>query len=427
MKITYITHACVLVEVGGVRILMDPWLAGPCWGGNIWSYPPAKVWPEDFSNIDYVYLSHAHDDHLHAESVARLRPEVRQARTLIPDFGLAYFERAVRANGFNNIQVLKHDEAITIAPGVTVEMLVNDHGDHDSSLLIHADGSTVLFQTDNLMSMAEAQRIGSKHSIDVVFAITSLTGIFPGFFDFPSDTMLRLAKEKSMRSVNYSLDVVTELKARRVIPYASDLCYFGDLYFANDLHRSDKRKFERAAQDRGCNFETLLMGPGDTLDVVGGEANATLGEHDFGADKLGAYAVEMRHEIAAVEQAERQYEGIPYQEDIAKLRAMLDTRVSGWDKGAFRVLWKIAGRAGEINVFGHALPGKTESCGNDWPYDLMIEMPSYRLQRLTRGDYKMGFLTMQNGCVRCHRHVEKLTTSEKEFWTWAMANIRFFR
>ncbi len=427
MKITYITHACVLLEVGGVRMLMDPWLTGPCWGGNIWAYPPAKILPEDFSRIDFVYLSHAHDDHLHAASVVRLRPEVRQARTLIPDFGLAYFEKAVRANGFHNIQMLKHDEAFTIAPGVKVEMLVNDCGDHDSSLLVHADGATVLFQTDNLMSMAEAQRIGSKYDIDAVFAITSLTGIFPGFFDFPSDTMLRLANEKSSRSINYSLDVVTALKARRVIPYASDLCYFGELYFANDLHRSDKRNFERAARSRGYDFETLLMGPGDTLDIVDGEANATLGEHDFGAENLGAYAVEMRHEIAAIEQAERQYEGIPYQEDIAKLRAMLDERALSWDKGAFRVLWKIVGPAGEINMFGHAMPGETQSCDADWSYDLMIEMPSYRLQRLTRGDYKMGFLTMQNGCVRCHRHVESLTTSEKEFWTWAMDKIRFFR
>ena len=33
MKITYLTHASLLIEAGGKRILTDPWLVGPSWGG----------------------------------------------------------------------------------------------------------------------------------------------------------------------------------------------------------------------------------------------------------------------------------------------------------------------------------------------------------------------------------------------------------
>ncbi len=427
MKITYLAHACILVEVGGIRLLMDPWLVGPCWGGNIWLYPPAKTLPEDLTGIDFFYFSHAHDDHLHAESLARFDPLEKLAKTLIPNFGAAYFEKAVRANGFHNLQILEHDEVCEIAPGVKIEMLVNDHGDHDSSILLHADGVTVMFQTDNLVSIEEATRIGNKYQIDAVFTITSLTGIFPGFFDFSPEKMMRLAKAKVNRSLSYSLEVVKALGAKIAIPYASDLCYLGDLYFANDLHGTDKRDFAKMIREQGLQIEPLLMGPGDILDITSEHILTTLADHDFGSDNLGAFAVAMRDQVSAIKVEEHQYQHLPYADDITTMREMIDKRSATWSNGDFRVLWKIVGADGAEDFFGHVLPGATEDCNGTWPYDLRIEMPAYRLQRLVRGDYKMGFLTMQNGSVRCHRHVEHLTNVERDYWIWAMENIRFFR
>jgi hypothetical protein len=427
MKITYVAHACLHVELSGIQILMDPWLVGPCWGGNIWLYPPSKKTPEDFSGIDYFYFSHAHDDHLHTESLSRFHPREKKSKTIIPNFGLSYFENAVRANGFNNIQKMEHNEVIEIAPGVKLEMLVNDHGDHDSSILLHADGVTVMFQTDNLISIDEAKRIGSKYQIDAVFTITSLTGIFPGFFDFPPETMMRLSKEKCMRSLSYSIDVVKALGAKIAVPYASDLCYLGDLYFVNDLHATDKRDFAKMVTHQGLDIRPLLMGPGDVLEISADQVIPSLGVHDFGCSNLGAYAVSMRDQVAEIEIEEHQYSSLPYLEEIILLRNIMDRQSTIWGNENFRVLWKIVGPNGQIDLFGHSLPGITENCSDQWSYDLKIEMPSYRLQRLVRGDYKMGFLTLQNGSIRCHRHSENLTSTERKYWAWAMENIRFFK
>jgi L-ascorbate metabolism protein UlaG (beta-lactamase superfamily) len=406
---------------------MDPWLVGPCWGGNIWLYPPSKKMPEDFSGIDYFYFSHAHDDHLHTKTLSRFHPQEKKSRTIIPNFGLSYFENAVRANGFNNIQMLEHNEVIEIAPGVKLTMLINDLGDHDSSILLHADGVTVMFQTDNLLSIDEAKRIGSKYQIDAVFTITSLTGIFPGFFDFPIDTMMRLSKEKCMRSLSYSLDIVKALGAKIVVPYASDLCYLGDLYFANDLHATDKRDFALMITHQGLDIQPLLMGPGDVLEISADRVIPILGDHDFGGASLGAYAVSMRDQVAEIAIEEHQYVAIPYQKDIALLRSIMDCQSINWGDENFRVLWEIVGPDGGKEFFCHLLPGTTQDCSAQWKYDLKIEMPSYRLQRLVRGDYKMGFLTMQNGSIRCNRHSENLTSNEKKYWAWAMGNIRFFK
>ncbi len=35
MKITYVTHSCIMVEIANTVILTDPWLTGPSWGGDL--------------------------------------------------------------------------------------------------------------------------------------------------------------------------------------------------------------------------------------------------------------------------------------------------------------------------------------------------------------------------------------------------------
>jgi hypothetical protein len=425
MKVTYITHACVLIEVGGVTLLTDPWIVGPCWGGNIWHYPPPRMTPEDFSHIDYIYFSHAHDDHLHPLSLGRFRTAIKKSKVLIPDFGLSYFEKAVRANGFGDVTLLGHEEAIEIAPNVKVEMLLNDQGDHDSSLLIQADGVKIFFQTDSMITLDEAKRLGEKHRIDVAFTITSWTGIYPGFFDFPIETMIRLAHDKRERALKDSIELVVALGAKVAIPYASDLCYLGALYFANGLHSADKREFKRLALEKGVDCETLLMGPGDWFELDAGVMTRQIGDHDFGMTALAAYAVQKRHEVFIADLEERCYESVSCLPDVRLMRDILDSHAPSWQGEKFKVLWKVINQAGEVHSFGQELPGRTEDCDADWYYDLSIEIPSYRLQRLARGDYHMGFLTMWNGSIRCHRHVEKLTESEKNFWNWAFKNINF--
>jgi len=63
VKITYLAQAAILAEFDDKKLLMDPWLTGPCWGGNIWHYPPPMISPEEIDHVDYIYISHAHDDH----------------------------------------------------------------------------------------------------------------------------------------------------------------------------------------------------------------------------------------------------------------------------------------------------------------------------------------------------------------------------
>ena len=63
MKITYLGHACLLVELSGSKLLFDPFISGNELAGHI---------DIDRLEADYILISHGHQDHiLDVERIAR--------------------------------------------------------------------------------------------------------------------------------------------------------------------------------------------------------------------------------------------------------------------------------------------------------------------------------------------------------------------
>ncbi len=63
MKITFLGHACISIEVSGKTILVDPFISGN---------PKASHIDIQTLKADYILLTHAHQDHiLDTESIAR--------------------------------------------------------------------------------------------------------------------------------------------------------------------------------------------------------------------------------------------------------------------------------------------------------------------------------------------------------------------
>lgn len=71
MRLTYIGHATLLLELGGVRILTDPNF-DPALGRVLPRVSPPGIALESLPAIDAILLSHAHADHLSFDSLERL-------------------------------------------------------------------------------------------------------------------------------------------------------------------------------------------------------------------------------------------------------------------------------------------------------------------------------------------------------------------
>lgn len=75
MHLTYLTHSCFVLETGGHRILIDPFLTGN---------RLAKTKPEDVE-CDFILLSHGHEDHM-GDAVAIAK---RTGATVVANFEVA--------------------------------------------------------------------------------------------------------------------------------------------------------------------------------------------------------------------------------------------------------------------------------------------------------------------------------------------------
>ncbi len=89
LRITWFGHSSSLVEIDGIRLLIDPvWeqRASPTqWTGPKRFFPPPLAL-EDLPTIDVVLISHDHYDHLGADTLRRLVPmqQLRHARWIAP-------------------------------------------------------------------------------------------------------------------------------------------------------------------------------------------------------------------------------------------------------------------------------------------------------------------------------------------------------
>src|SRR5215831_8691339 len=101
MRFTILSHAGLLVEHAGVRIVFDPWLLGSCYWRSWWNFPePDRELIGDL-RADFVYLTHLHWDHFHGPSLQKLfGPETRM---LVPKVPTRRMVDDLHYLGFHNI------------------------------------------------------------------------------------------------------------------------------------------------------------------------------------------------------------------------------------------------------------------------------------------------------------------------------------
>jgi L-ascorbate metabolism protein UlaG (beta-lactamase superfamily) len=160
LRITWMGHSSMLVEIDGVRVLVDPvWdeRASPVqWAGPKRFFAPA-LRLEDLPHIDAVLVSHDHYDHLGAGTVRRLAVLQPDARWVTP-LGVGAILRRLGVQA-ERITQIDWTETVSIAGGLEITALPSRHFSGRSafnrfetlwaSFVLRGAGHTVYYGSDS--------------------------------------------------------------------------------------------------------------------------------------------------------------------------------------------------------------------------------------------------------------------------------------
>ncbi|HRK62365.1 MAG TPA: MBL fold metallo-hydrolase [Candidatus Omnitrophota bacterium] len=153
MKVTLVADSAFIFEHDGIRILTDPWIGTTIYGGAWMQYPPPVIKPEEVGRLDYIFISHIHEDHCCSKTIAKLD---RNAKIILMDKKPNYVVNFLRYFNFEfaDVILLKPREVFRVSPSLAFEVIEADPAHElnhliDSSLLIHYGDKSIYFANDN--------------------------------------------------------------------------------------------------------------------------------------------------------------------------------------------------------------------------------------------------------------------------------------
>jgi hypothetical protein len=303
MRTRSVGHACLEIEAKGVRLLTDPWWTAPSYTSQWYHWPTPQPGGVQERTLDYVYLSHGHEDHLHLDTLKTLRPG---ATALVPESlsgGMADFLREV--GHFAEVIELQHGKTVTLKNGLkatcyinlTDSMLVLDSGDQ-----VLVNGNDALHASPQVVIDFFCRMLKKNHpKIDQLLLGHGGASWYPNCVRLPGKDDREAAHQRELHFQENFLHVVNQLKP-------SVACAFAASFVLLEPHNRwiNEVKFDMPAPDevfanRGGNGTTRchLLLPGDIID--GHEVIPSGHERPSRESFERACAGELRAECAKVE------------------------------------------------------------------------------------------------------------------------------
>lgn len=276
MKVTLVADSCFLFEYKGIRLLTDPWIGGFVYDGAWLQYPPPVIKAEDIGKLDYIFISHIHEDHCDLETLKYLD---RSAKVLVMDRDPNFVEKFLIYHQLNFAEIIRlpirkkycvdnelYFETIEADPKHTLNHLI------DSSLLIHFGSKSIYFANDNL-PYPEIDDYLSQYNFDLVLLPPTGVSGYPACYSNLTDTE-KIEKAHSIRTRYYEemLGCLRRLNPRLFGCVATAHVLSG---IASELNKfmawpaSTASPYQYIKEHRlpDDGFKPILQLPGDTIDL----------------------------------------------------------------------------------------------------------------------------------------------------------------
>jgi len=298
MKITFFQSSTVMVETEDVKILNDPWLIdGELYGS--WShYPPIKLDLECLSDVDYIYLSHIHQDHFSQKTLSKLNKKIP---ILIHNFESKVLKNNIEKMGFSVIE-LDHNQRTALKNGVHINILAADNCDPAvcykyfgcapleatfgstsiDTMCIIDNGNEVLVNTNDCpydLSYQAASIIKQKYSrIDMLLVGYTSASAYPQCFVLSDSEKLREKERLQQDFLKQAENYVNLFEPKYFMPFAGRYTLTGKLTKLNNFRGVTElddafEYFINSEQINSTKSKCIILNPNASFNTLIGESS----------------------------------------------------------------------------------------------------------------------------------------------------------
>jgi UDP-MurNAc hydroxylase len=261
MKFQVISHACMQVDNGNRRLLVDPWIVGSAYWRSWWHFPESVPLNDEMLSSDWIYLTHQHFDHFHYPSLRKFR---RDITVLVPKRPVPSMEEALKDLGFTRVVSMEHGVPMQLEGGLEVTSLQSNWND-DSALVVKGDGVTLLDQNDAKFEDPVFDDVVREFGpIDFVFKSHSTAQAYPDCYSSPDPKDLQ--HKSKMDYVTNFIHTARHAKARYAVPFASNVCYLHPETIDHNEDAISPLYIAEHHDRRPGDPEVTVMVPGSTWD-----------------------------------------------------------------------------------------------------------------------------------------------------------------
>jgi L-ascorbate metabolism protein UlaG (beta-lactamase superfamily) len=229
IRIRYFSHACLLVESKDVSILIDP-LISYKYDSELYRYTFADL-PEQ---IDYVLITHNHQDHCAFETLLQIRHKVKNVIVPRSNGGMVdpSLKLVLRHAGFKHVQEIDEMETLEIAGGaITALPFLGEHADLEirakTAYFISVGGRSILAGADSCNIDPQLythihDRVGDLDALFIGMECDGapLSWLYGPILSKPLPHKMDQSRRFNGSNCQQAADIVMKLRPRRVFIYA---------------------------------------------------------------------------------------------------------------------------------------------------------------------------------------------------------------
>jgi len=304
MKLMNIGGATAIVEHQGKRMLFDPWMNEGILHGSWFHWPRLNVALSEIGRLDYIYISHIHEDHCAPGTIKHLNRDaeiiIMDREPEIPNFVKRFLK--INRFDFKKVHLIRTQTPTAIAPGLTVDMVTADPAPEynyqiDSGLILKWGGKTLYNANDC------APYPGSINCIKKTYGTLDLallpyaggSGYLGCYADLSHEEKLKERNRIFDMRMKLFIDTIHDIAPRKVMPFADQYVIGGKRGYLNKYspHAPSPGYVKDYLVAAGLDKKLVLLNSGQSYDLDADSKNPDLPYYVHTAAKQEAYIREL--------------------------------------------------------------------------------------------------------------------------------------